>query len=277
MSRTALARRRRGYRHLRANRRTSATGAMVTLPAEDSRTVPRALLDGKPRRLLIPPRFHNPLPFTRLGQPSAGIRRPELSAGVIMRSYRAAGAVLGLLAAGCATQGRADKVMTRADSAVTAQHVDAIRFAPEAFQGVMTPYNAARKAYGAKDWRGAIKAGQEAITRAGQLGPAIEAGRTRAIAEWPARRDSTRAMLDLLASRLAEWTRTRHFPSDLSADKVHGMQLTVDTLDTGLDNAQKAFAGGDVSGAVHALDRVQQRIASIMQASGVAPRPPHGG
>jgi hypothetical protein len=123
----------------------------------------------------------------------------------------------------------------------------------------------------------AIKAGEEALAKVRELPPAVAEGRRRVTAQWPARRDSTRAMLDLLAGRLAEWSRSGHSPDDLSAGKVKDMQLTVDTLDTGLDNAQQAFAGGDVGGAVHALDRVRQRLAGLLRASGVAPPNPHGG
>ena len=194
-----------------------------------------------------------------------------------MRQYQVVGALLGVLVVGCATQRRADKVMAEADSAVKANHLDATRFAPQAFEGVGESYGAARKAYAAKEWGAAIKAGEETMAKVRELPSAIAEGRSQATAQWPARRDSTRAMLNLLASRLAAWSQSGKYPDSLSAGTVKDMQLTVDTLDTGLDNAQQAFASGDVGGAVHALDRVRQRLAGLLRASGVAPPNPHGG
>jgi hypothetical protein len=193
-----------------------------------------------------------------------------------MRKYWAAVPVLVVLLAGCASEQRADKALKETEAAITAQHAEAIRFAPAAFNAVVESYNAARKAYDQKDWGATISAAEDAQTKARALPPAIAEGRAKAVAQWPARRDSTSAMVSSLAARLAGWTRTHKYPTGVSAAQVQQMQLAVDSLGTGLDQAQQAFGAGDVAGALHALERIQQRTAQLVRESGMAPRNPHG-
>jgi hypothetical protein len=193
-----------------------------------------------------------------------------------MRKYWAVIPVLVALLAGCASQQRADKALKETEAAITAQHADAIRFAPAAFNAVVESYKAARKAYDEKDWAAAIKAAADASAKARQLPPAIAEGRAKAVEQWPARRDSTSAMVSALAARLAEWTRTRRYPTGVTAAQVRQMQQAVDSLGTGLNQAQQAFKAGDVAGAIHALERIQQRTVQLVRESGAAPRNPHG-
>ncbi len=193
-----------------------------------------------------------------------------------MRRYWSLVPVLSVLLAACASQQRADKALKETEAAITAQHADAIRFAPTAFNAIVESYQAARKAYDEKDWQAAISAAEDARAKARQLPPAIAEGRAKAVEQWPARRDSTSAMVSTLAARLAAWTRTRQYPTGVSAAQVRQMQQAVDSLGTGLHHAQQAFGAGDVAGAMHALERIQQRAAQLVRESGMAPRNPHG-
>jgi hypothetical protein len=193
-----------------------------------------------------------------------------------MRKYWAVVPVLVVLLAGCASEQRADKALKEAEAAITAQHAEAIRFAPAAFNTVVESYKAARTAYDQKDWGAAISAAEDAQAKARELPPAIAEGRAKAVAQWPARRDSTSAMVSSLAARLAGWARTHKYPTGVSAAQIQQMQLAVDSLGTGLDQAQQAFGAGDVAGALHALERIQQRTAQLVRESGIAPRNPHG-
>lgn len=193
-----------------------------------------------------------------------------------MRQYLIIAPLVGGVLVGCASQKRADAALEEMGKAVTAQHVDAIRFAPDAFAGVMQSYNEARRLYTQKDWRGAIRAAREAQAKARALPPAIGEGRARAKAEWPARADSSRAMLSALETRLSEWRRSGKYPTGVSEEQAGQMRLVLDSLNTGLDQAQRAFDDGSLGDAVHAMDRIRRRAGQLAVAAGMARRNPHG-
>jgi len=186
-------------------------------------------------------------------------------------------AAVAMAVSGCAaSRQEADEALQAAESAITAQHAEAMRFAPEAFAAVMASYDSARTAYGQEDWGAAVGAAERAAERARQLAPAITAGREAAAAEWPAARDSVEAMLSALGSRLAEVQRSRQYPEGVTAADVRAALAKVDSLTAGLGKAQTAHEQGDLAGALHALERVRTQAGALMGSVGLRPRNPHG-
>jgi len=177
------------------------------------------------------------------------------------------------LSACTASRQQADDALKAAESAITAQHADAMRFAPEAFAAVMDTYTAARAAYAEDDWAAAITAADAAAARARQMAPAIAAGKERAAARWPALQDSVSAMLSALGQRLGEAQRTRRYAEGMTAADVRAAQAEVDSLSAGLDKARTAFDRGELADAMHAAERVRMQAGALMSAVGL--RPPH--
>lgn len=185
-----------------------------------------------------------------------------------------AGAVA--LSACAASQQQADEAIKAAEEAMTAQHAEAIRFAPEAFEAVMASYGEARDAYEKQEWAAAIEAAESAAAQARQFPAAIEAGKAKAVEQWPATRDSVGGMLTALGGRLDEVLRTRQYPAGATADDVRAMRVRVDSLSAGLTRAGEVFDGGDVAGAMHASDRIRMEAGRLMGELGLMPRNPHG-
>lgn len=180
-------------------------------------------------------------------------------------------------ATGCsASRPQADDALKAAESAITAQHAEAMRFAPEAFAAVMATYDSARTAYDKEDWGEVVAAAERTAARARQLAPAITAGKEDAAAQWPAVQDSVQSMLTAVRERLAEAQRTRRYPAGMTAADVRGAQAVVDSLTTGLAKARTAFDQGDLAGAMHAAERVRMQAGALMGSVGLTPRTPHG-
>jgi hypothetical protein len=195
-----------------------------------------------------------------------------------MKALRLTVVLAGAVALGaCAvSQQRADEAIKAAEEAMTAQHAEAIRFAPEAFEAVMQSYGAARDAYERKDWAAAVEAAEQATAAARQFPAAIAVGKARAQEEWPAERDSVAAMLAALGGRLDDVLRTRRYPEGRTADDVRAMRARVDSLSAMLGTAGVEFDKGDLGGAVHASDRIRMEAGRLMGDLGLMPRNPHG-
>jgi hypothetical protein len=192
-----------------------------------------------------------------------------------MRAARI-GMTMALLSACAASQQQADEALKSAEGAMTAQHADAIRFAPEEFRVVMASYDSARTAYEAEDWGAVVAVAGRTVGRARQLAPAIARGKEQAAARWPAVRDSVSAMLTALSERLADVQRTHDYPAGMTAMDLRAAQARIDTLTTGLQKAQRGFEMGDLTGALHAADRVRAQAGTLMASIGLRPRNPHG-
>jgi hypothetical protein len=182
-----------------------------------------------------------------------------------------------LAMSGCAaSRQQADEALKAAESAITAQHADAMRFAPEAFAAVMDAYRVARAAYEREDWAGAIAAAETVAAQARQMAPAIALGKEQAVAHWPALQDSVSAVLAALDQRLAELRRTRRYPEGMTAADVPVVQAQVDSLSAGLGKARVAFDQGDLADAMHAVGRVRLQANTLMGTVGLRPSHPHG-
>lgn len=182
-----------------------------------------------------------------------------------------------MLNACAASREQADEALKAAEGAITAQHADAVRFAPESFAAVMEAYRGARAAYEKEDWATAIAAAESTAAQARQMAPAIAAGKEQAAARWPAARDSAQAMLSALGERLADVQRTRRYPEGMTAADVQVARTQLDSLSAGLDKARAAFDRGDVAGAMHATERVRTEAGALMGVVGLRPANPHGG
>lgn len=180
------------------------------------------------------------------------------------------------LAACAASQQQADEALKAAESAITAQHADAMRFAPEAFKAVMETYGAARTAYDAEDWPTVVAKAEEAAAQARQMAPTITEGKAQAAARWPMMQDSVSAMLTALGARLDEVARARRYPDGMTAADVQEARVQVDSLTAGLAKAAAAFEQGDLSNAMHAADRIRLQAGTLMGALGLRPKNPHG-
>ncbi|MDH4043089.1 MAG: hypothetical protein OEY20_09365 [Gemmatimonadota bacterium] len=195
-----------------------------------------------------------------------------------MKVLRMMTVLVGTVALGAcaASQQQADAALKEAESAITAQHADAMRFAPDAFNAVMETYGAARTAYEAEDWPTVVAKAQEAAAQARQMAPTITEGKAQAAAKWPMMQDSVRAMLTALGARLDEVTRARRYPQGMTAADVRDARAQVDSLTVGLAKAVTAFDQGDLSNAMHAAERIRMQAGTLMGAVGLRPANPHG-
>jgi hypothetical protein len=185
--------------------------------------------------------------------------------------------IMVVLNACAASREQADEALKAAEGAITAQHADAMRFAPESFAAVMDADRAARAAYEKEDWATAIAVAESTATQARRMAPAIAAGKEQAAARWPMVRDSVQAMLAALGERLAEVQRTRRYPDGMTAADVQLARTQVDSLSAGLDKARAAFDRGEVADAMHAAERVRMEAGAMMGAVGLRPGEPARG
>lgn len=173
------------------------------------------------------------------------------------------------------SQEQADAAIEAAQEAITAQHADALRFAPDAFAEVMEGYGIAKARYDSSDWGGAVEAAEAAAAKARQLAGAIAEGKERAVEEWPAVRAGVADMLTALGGRLDDAARTRRYPEGMGAAEVRDARVLVDSLAAGLERAGREFDGGDVAGAMHAAERIRMQAGTLMADLGLQPNP-HG-
>jgi hypothetical protein len=181
-------------------------------------------------------------------------------------------ALLGL--SSCTSRDDADRAISEAETAITAQHADAIRYAPDSFATIMTIYSSARASRDSGDYREAMQRAGEAADRARALPPAIAAGREALRPQWTELHGNVSLMISSLERRLGELEQGRR-PAGMTVAKVTEARSVLDSLKTGLQRAAAAWDGGNQADAVHAAERLQPRGVAALELVGVR-MSPHG-
>jgi hypothetical protein len=169
----------------------------------------------------------------------------------------------------CTSREAATAALGEAEQAITAQHADAIRYAPDAFAEVMRLYSAARASRDSGDYRAAIQGARAAADRARALPAAISAGREALRPRWGELHGSLSLMISSLERRLAELDRSGRRPAGVTVQGVAQARSALDTLRTGLQRAAAAWQGGHQADAIHAAERLQPRGLAALEAVGV--------
>jgi hypothetical protein len=175
----------------------------------------------------------------------------------------------------CTSREDAATAVQQAESAITAQHADAIRYAPDAFAEIMTIYTAARRSLDSGDYRAAVRSAGDAATRARALPAAITAGKDALGPRWGEAHGNLSLTITSLEQRLADVDRTGRRPAGVTAAQVVEARSALDTLRAGLRRAAGAWEAGDLSDALHAAERLQARGIAALELVGVR-MGPHG-
>jgi hypothetical protein len=174
----------------------------------------------------------------------------------------------------CTSRADADRAIARAETTITAQHAEAIRYAPDSFATVMAVYSSARASRDSGDFKAAVRRAGQAADQARALPAAISAGRSALEPRWAELHGNLSLMVTSLERRLGEMEGGRR-PPGVTAAQVGQARLALDSLRTGLQRAAAAWQGGQRAEAVHAAERLQPRGQAALELVGVR-MSPHG-
>ncbi len=174
------------------------------------------------------------------------------------------------LGVSCAGQEAADTAFEEAERAITEQHTQALRYAPDAFKQVMAAYDSARRLYAAGDYRGAAAGAKATMKLTEQLGPVIGAGRRAMRAEW----ETIAAEADSMLTSLEAGVRALdagagRLPRGVTSADVTRAKEQLPTLRRSLDEAGSLLREGKLSEAVHVASGVRSEIASLRENLGM--------
>jgi hypothetical protein len=175
----------------------------------------------------------------------------------------------------CTSREDAAAALKEAETAITAQHADALRYAPDAFKEIMTVYAAARRSLDSGDYRAAIRNADDAAARARALPATITAGKDALRPRWGEVHGNLSLTISSLEQRLADVARTGRRPAGVTAAQLAEARSALDTLRAGMRQAAGAWEAGDLSDALHAAERLQVRGVAALELVGVR-MGPHG-
>lgn len=182
------------------------------------------------------------------------------------------GVVLTLtLLAGCATEQRAERALRASEDAITAQHADAIRYAPDTFKDIMDTYGAARTAFEARDYAAAIAGANDAAAKAKQLPAAIAAGKAALTARWDTVSTNVAMKLLALEKQVTALSGARRLPAGVTRADVTAARDDLPQLRGNWEKATAASQRGDVSDAMHAASQVETHVSTWLQKLGTQP------
>ncbi len=182
------------------------------------------------------------------------------------------GVVLALaVLTGCATEQRAERALQVSEDAITAQHADAIRYAPATFKDIMDTYAAARTAFDAKDSATAIAGANDAAAKAKQLPTAIAAGKATVTARWDTVSANVSMKLQALEQQVAALSGAGKLPASVTRGDVAAARDELPRLQDSWQKARAAVQRGDLSDAVHAASQVDASASTWLQKLGMQP------
>jgi hypothetical protein len=194
---------------------------------------------------------------------------------MIRRIRPAAALALALFAPSCTSRREATGALRQAEEAITAQHAEALRYAPEAFRAVMAVYDSARLSLDSGDYREARRYAEDAAHQARALPTAIAAGRETFKPRWSEAHGNLSLLVSSLEKRLEEIDRTGRRPAGVTSAQVAQARAALDTVHAGLRSAAGAWERGDLSDAVQMVERLQARGLQALELLGVR-MGPHG-
>ncbi len=162
------------------------------------------------------------------------------------------------IACGGAGQPQADAAFERVEQAITDQHTQAIRYAPDAFKRVMDDYDAARAEYAAGEYRRAIEGAERTLELTEQLPSAIGAGRRAVSDQFTAASDEVRELLAALETRVSTLENAPRLPTGVAADDVTQVRQQLPVLQRTFDEATTTFQRGNLAEALHVVTQVRQ-------------------
>ena len=153
------------------------------------------------------------------------------------------------------SQHDAQTAIKEAEGAITAQHADAIRYAPDAFTALMAGYDTAKTAFDARDYRKAVAAAHQVTARARRdLSAAIRTAKQQMAQRLTVLRDSVQQMITALDKRVGPRGQTR---------------AELDSLKASMTKALAAEQRGDVADALHAVMRLQTDATALTRKVGI--------
>jgi hypothetical protein len=153
------------------------------------------------------------------------------------------------------SQQDAETAIKEAEEAFTAQHAEALRYVPDAFNALLAGYDTAKTAFEAKDYRKAVTAAHQVTASARRdLSAAIMRARQQVSDRLRVLRDSVQQLITVLDTRVGARGRDR---------------AAVDSLKANMFKALAAEQRGDVADALHAVMRVQTEATALSQKVGL--------
>ena len=184
---------------------------------------------------------------------------------------RIAGVLLVIAAAAaCASpQGKADKAIAAADSALQAVSTDAQAYVPDQFKMLSDELVAARSDLEAKQYADASMKAGEVTTKLAELPAAIETAKQQLAASWQAMEGSLPGMVQAMQAKVDELSKMRRLPAGMDKAKVDAAKASLAEMTTSWTQAMEAYKGGKVAEAVNMASGLQTKADETMSALGM--------
>jgi ATP-dependent Clp protease ATP-binding subunit ClpA len=176
-----------------------------------------------------------------------------------------------MLVAGCGSRQRdaTQAAINAAESAIDAAQSEAEKYAPEQLQAARTALQNAKDALSKSDYDGALKAAQDAATKAKNLAIAATSNRDEWTKEWTQVTASMPKSLDQVKARLNAYAHGAHLPEGLDQDALKQAQQDYDQLKKSWDDATAAASQGNLRDAINRVPSIKEMLAKLKEKLGV--------
>ena len=182
----------------------------------------------------------------------------------------AAAAFAVVIAAGCASQqGKANKAITVADSALQSVSADAQAYVPDQYKALTDELATARTDLDAKNYADALTKAGEVSTKVGELPAAIETAKTQLAASWQTMSDSVPTMVKALQARVDELSKARRLPTGVDKAQLDAAKGSLSQLTASWTQAEDAYKNGKLAEAVAMASDVKGKAGETMSTLGM--------
>jgi hypothetical protein len=183
---------------------------------------------------------------------------------------RVAAVVVAAGALACSQQGPAQSAITAAEAALTATPADAQVYAADLYTAITGKITEAKTAFEAKDYKTALASAQEASTRVGEFGAAIETKKTELNTAWGTLSQEMPTAVTALDNRITELSRMRRLPAGMTTATLNSAKTGVAEVKQLWTDATAAFDDGNLMDAVTNANSCKTRIGELKSALGMA-------
>lgn len=190
---------------------------------------------------------------------------------MVSTTKRIAGVLLVIAgAAACASpQGKANKAIAAADSALQAVSADAQAYVPAQYKTLSDELAAARTDVEAKQYADASTKAAEVSTKVAELPAAIEAAKTQLAASWQTMADSLPGMVKAIQTKVDELSKMRRLPAGMDKAKVDAAKASLAEMTASWTQAMDAYKGGKMAEAVNLATGLKSKAGETMSALGM--------
>jgi ATP-dependent Clp protease ATP-binding subunit ClpA len=172
-----------------------------------------------------------------------------------------------LIVAGCGSEQRdaTQAAINAAESAIDAVQSEAEKYAPDQLQAARTALQNAKDALSKSNYDAALKAAQDAASKAKNLAIAVTSNHEEWTKEWTEFTASMPKSLDQAKAKLNAYSHSAHLPEGMDQDTVKQAQADYDQLKKSWDDATAAARRGNLRDAINRMPSIKQMLAKLKE------------